>query len=264
MLGGESPFIREIAALTELLILTLDIVDDVQDRDNMEKPWMRCPQEQTINAILAFLMGFMGKLGQLVEHSPQTVPMIQETARIVSRAIDGQHKDLLGHCVESEQDYIAVVQEKSGSLIRLACYMGGFDAPQSDAAAIRLMNELADCIGIMAQINNDVKDVQRYDLKNDLLHKKRTLPILYMLAHCDGKFPALKLFYEGNMSTEQFLRHKPECLAFVADSGCIEYCRIIQSLYYNRAEELFSKIPGRSPWKEKFRETTFASYALDS
>ncbi|MCR8636420.1 polyprenyl synthetase family protein [Paenibacillus radicis (ex Xue et al. 2023)] len=261
MLGGTFSHIGQVAALSEIIILALDIVDDLQDQDNTAKPWMTCAPQFTLNALLAFQTIFMGEMGRLQQSYGGSSNLVEEASRILAGAINGQQKDLNGS-VTMEADCLVMVREKSGSLIKLACYMGYAFVENCSQETIAQMNELADCIGIMAQIENDMKDVMRFDLKNDLLQKKRTLPIIFLLQHGDQDFPILKQFYEGDLSAEQFLKHKLACLQYIADSGCIEYCKIVQSLYFNRANDLYASMPSCSPWREEFKEITFASYEI--
>jgi len=259
MLGGNFPRIGRAAALTELIILALDIADDLQDRDNTGKPWMTCAPEFALNALLAFQAVFMAELGELQPYAAAS--LAKETGLMLTGAINGQQKDL-NDTIVTEDDYIAMIRQKSGSLMKLACLMGySFLETYNHDTAAR-MNELAECVGIMAQIRNDMRDVMRVDLKNDLLQKKRTLPVLYLLEHGDQDFPVLKQFYEGGLTDEQFLKHKLACLRFIEQSGCVEYCTVIQSLYFNRAEELFGQLPAVAPWSQLFKELTFAKYEI--
>ncbi|MCD9024162.1 polyprenyl synthetase family protein [Cohnella silvisoli] len=251
MLGGTSPFIERIAALTEMIILSLDIVDDLQDQDNFSKPWMKCPQSHALNAVLSMLAIFMAEIGE-VGHS--RIP--NEIGKLLARSVEGQHKDV-SQSVNTEADYFDMVQSKSGSLIRLACFMGYSLIDGLDRETADRINELADCIGVIAQIGNDVNDLLRYDVKNDLLQKKRTLPIIFLLADSNEEFPPIEQFYVGQMNADEFLQMKTECMQYIQDSGCIEYSKVIQILYTNKAEELFQAIPAVSPWKEKFKEITF-------
>jgi competence protein ComQ len=256
MLGGSSPDIDRLASATELIMLALDMIDDLQDRDQMSKPWMQCPEGYTLNAILAFLMGFMGELGRLQANHPEA--LMKEISRIVSRSINGQHRDVMNSFVTVDQ-YLSMNQEKSGSLIRLACYLGCSSVPCSQET-IQQINDLADYIGLIHQIQNDIKDVTQFDLKNDLLLKKRTLPILYILESKDTTFPYIQAYYEGTIDRDDFLSRKPECMRYIYDSGCIEYAQIIQSICTTKAEEIYEKMEALTPWKEQFRELTYGSF----
>ncbi|MBP1995361.1 polyprenyl synthetase family protein [Paenibacillus eucommiae] len=255
MLGGDSPAIHRAAALTEVVMLALDMIDDLQDQDNWSKPWMSCPQAYTLNGILGFLITFMGELSTFnTGDSSQPALPAKEISRLLARAVHGQQLDINGS-IQTEQDYILMVQQKSGSLIQLACYMGYALIEHLDQEQIDRLNELSYCIGIIAQIGNDVNDLQRYDVKNDLLQKKRTLPILFLLEDSPKEFPILTEYYEGRVSKEDFLLKKLDCLAYVKASGCLEYSQIIQALYKERAEKLLETIPD-SLWKDQFVAVT--------
>ncbi|UUZ84360.1 polyprenyl synthetase family protein [Paenibacillus sp. P26] len=107
------------------------------------------------------------------------------------RAAMGQQLDVSG-CIQTEEQYIDMVLRKSGSLFRLACRLGASGC-KVDGETARLLDEMADALGVAAQIGNDVSDVLRFDLKNDLLQRKKTLPVLYMLSDPEDRFPASQL-----------------------------------------------------------------------
>jgi competence protein ComQ len=258
MFAGNSPNIDRLAALTEMMILALDIMDDLQDQDHTDMPWMTSPQGHALNAVVALLMTVIGEAARLEGVRGEGIPpFVHEVSRILMKALDGQYRDL-GDSIVTEADYMVMIQEKSGSLIRLACYMG-YGSSSILTKDIETMNELAYCIGAIAQIENDIKDVLGFDLKNDLLQKKRTLPILFLLFEPDEDFPIIQQFYAGKLTQQQFLTRKKECIQYIIDSGCIEYAKVIQQLLINKAECLLNSVEGISPWKEKFADVTLKS-----
>lgn len=254
MMGGSSPHIERYAALAELANLILDIVDDLQDQDQEDKPWMKCSQAEALNAVLALLMGFVGELGHLQIKSEWLV----EVTKIIARSINGQHKDVVNAAVTVD-DYLVMTQEKSGSLFRLACCMG-YMTLETPRETIEQLHELADCIGLVHQIQNDMRDLIRYDVKNDLYGKKRTLPILYLLSVEDEAFTPLKEYYEGKITSDVLLRDKEGFIQTIQSSGCLEYGRVVQAVCIQKAEEIYEKLQGVSPWKERFREVTYGSF----
>ena len=254
MLGGTSPQLHRIAALTELMLLSFDMIDDLQDQDNLVKPWMICPQKYTLNAILILLMAFIGELGSL---HPKAA---KEVGALLASAIAGQQKDL-NDFVQTEADYIAMIEQKSGTMLRFVCYMGYSLIGDLDSEIAAQVDEFANYIGVIAQLRNDLKDVIRYDIKNDLLQKKRTLPILFLLQESEAEFPPLYQFYAGAISEAEFLLSKKAGIQYIEDSGCIEYTEIIMALYKEKAEELFEFIPTALPWKDRFRELTLGKYS---
>jgi competence protein ComQ len=152
-----------------------------------------------------------------------------------------------------------MVQEKSGSLIKLACYMGyaSLDVP---SLTLQHIEGLADYAGLIHQIQNDMKDLNEFDNKSDLFLKKRTLPILYLLESEDTSFPLLKPFYQGRIQLDEFIKNKEEWLTYIDKSGCIEYSKIVQSICITKAEEIYEELQAVAPWKEKFRDLTYGSF----
>jgi competence protein ComQ len=263
MLGGNSPEIDLIEAMTEMAMLSFDIIDDLQDGDNKLKPWIVCSEAYTLNGILAFLFAFMGETAHIQTRLPQGSPsLLVEIGSLLSQSINGQQIDL-NDTISSESDYLAMIRKKSGSLIRFACFMGYGLIPNLDKQTIQAMNELAELIGMISQMENDIRDVQRIDEKNDLLHKKRTLPILYLLMDNTPAFPYIHKFYGGEITKDVFTSHKKDCIAYIENSGCIEYSRIIQSLHLDQLEAEFDALPGIASWKEQFKEKTFARKPLE-
>ncbi|WP_438446298.1 polyprenyl synthetase family protein [Gorillibacterium sp. sgz5001074] len=248
MLGGDSGQIYRNAALTELMMLAYDIADDLQDRDNPSKSWMACPPEMTLNALLALHAVFM-------ESAPPSV--LPEAAKLLSLSISGQHTDLEG-TAETEQDVLDMVSRKSGSLIRFACLMGYSLIPGLESAKQEQLDQLASLIGVIAQLDNDLRDAIRMDEKSDVLLKKRTLPLLFALETAEQDCLALSDYYSGRMDRDTFERHRPEVLEFIQQSGSIEYSRVIQALHIDHADRLFQQLDALSPWKEAFRNAAYA------
>lgn len=247
MLGGSSDLIERSAALAELVILAIDIMDDIQDKDNPAKPWMQCPTDYALNAVCGYLMTFMA------EAPSETM---SAAGRLLALSINGQQKDLNGS-VQTEAEYMEMIHQKSGSLLRFACHMGSSLVPNLSGEILERMDELAECVGVIAQLDNDLRDLSRFELKSDLLAKKRTLPILFLLRGGEEEFPAINRYYNGELSTEEFFGLRSQLMNYIQDSGCQEYTRVIQSLYIDRADELLESLPGTAEWKNNFRSLTY-------
>ncbi|MEK3723887.1 polyprenyl synthetase family protein [Paenibacillus sp. FSL H8-0034] len=257
MLGGDSSHIDLAAAMTEIILLSFDIIDDLQDGDNKGKPWIVCSTAYTLNGILAFLFAFMTEISTLQEsHGQAGSSLMAKLGVILSQSINGQQIDL-NDSISSERDYLTMIEKKSGSLLRFACSMGYLLIPDLDQRTMDTMDQLANYIGMISQLDNDIRDVLRFDVKNDLLQKKRTLPILFLLMEKDDNFPYIQQYYKGQLTYDQFVIRKRECIQYIEDSGCIEYCRIIQSLHMDQVNHLFESLPGITSWKEQFKGITF-------
>lgn len=261
MLGGGSPHIHRIAAYTELVILALDIIDDLSDQDHHAMPWMQQPQPITLNAAIALLVAVIGEIGKLKEQNGvEKLPLVSDVNQLLSLAANGQHQDIGVAPIESEEDYIALIHAKSVPLKMFACYMGYSCVESCEPSTIEQIQELARNLAVVAQIQNDLRDLLGFDIKNDLIHRKRTLPILYLLSECSQRFPIFKDYYEGKIAWGQLLAMKEECMLSIWQSGCVEYSIVIQGLYLNKIEKLFQAIPGDDVWKKSFGDMVIARY----
>ncbi len=263
MFRGNSEHLDQLCALTEIIILALDIMDDLQDQDNHTKVWMSWTQSASMNVFLALLMTAFVDLEHTLRSTGRSEVRQGEICDYILRAIHGQHMDTENE-IQTEEDYVTSVVLKSGSLIRLAFYMGYASAGLEDAETKQKMDQLADYVGIMAQLGNDLRDVLRYDIKNDLLNCKKTLPILYLLQYSEQDFPLLKRYYEGECSKDEFLANKVACLQYIENSGCIEYTKVIQALYYQKADEILNSIDADPETKQKLKEAAYASYGVET
>jgi competence protein ComQ len=263
MLGGNSCFIYRIGAITELIMLALDIIDDLADQDSINKFWMKHPQANVLNASIASLVAAIGEVSKLKEQNgEQCLPLSGEINQLLTYAANGQHRDISNSLIETEEDYISIILNKSAPLKILACYMGYACIDHLSESTKEQINEMARNLAIVAQIQNDINDLLLFDVKNDLLDKKRTIPIIYLLSQNPRKHSIIKDYYEGSISREYFLGKKRECIRYIRKSGCIEYSKIIQGLYLNNVETIFNSIPCDLIWKERFRDLAIAPYRI--
>lgn len=255
MLGGDSPDIFRAAAISELLLLLLDIIDDLQDQDNHVMPWMECSPAYTLNIVLSIFAAVIGELGKLSIDS-------SKASKLLMTSITGQQADI-SRAVVTEQDYVTMVFNKSGSLLQLACYMGYGMIANLDEQTEAQIVELANIIGMISQLENDIRDVVRWDKKNDIWQRKHTLPTIYLLSFSLEELPILNQYYDGTITEQQFLEHKQECLDYIHSSGCVDYARVIQTLYLNRAREIIDAMTLIEPWKQLFEDVTLSGYRMN-
>lgn len=267
--GGRFPHIDRVAACSELLLLAFDIADDLQDGDNLEKPWMRVSRDTALNAFSALLVTAIGEIASLERiylrepavapsdsHS-SAAPIVAELSAYITQAINGQQQDI-ANAIDSEKDYMAMASAKSGAVMNLALMLGyGFAGAQSQNA---VWNRLGTLLGLMGQLRNDMRDVLRWDKKSDLLFKRKTFPILYLLTYSEEDFPPLLEFYEGKLTKEQFADHKQECIAFIRDSGCLEYTREVLRLHLEQAELVLAELDADKAAKRAFADIAFAAF----
>lgn len=259
MFGGNCDKVYKAAAIVELIVLALDIMDDLQDMDNFEKPWMKCKREDALNVLVGLLLSAINEITHLVDSNVRTVDIITFINNSIIQAINGQHKDL-NDLVHNEEQYIDMIEEKSSGLVQIACLMGILLINEVDPELHVKMMTISKGIGIVYQIENDISGLISFNSKNDLLKKKKTLPILFLLQMCESTIPILKQFYDGVISKEEFFIHKHTLIDSFINSGAIEYSKAVQSLYLHKAEELFRTLKTIPPWNRNFKTVAFSVY----
>lgn len=219
--------IYKIGAAIELLMLSFDIIDDLQDNDT-DYIWTKNP-EFSLNAVLAMLTIASKLLRQSsFEHRELALQTIEQYALL---SINGQHLDLLNVC-QDESSFLQMITQKSGSLTAMSCLVGYILAQGKKSATIE---EYGTALGVIQQIKNDIQGLKEWNHNNDLLNKKYSLPIIYIFSLQIGTSKELEVYYNNNDP----LRPSVESLAEKLEStGAISYALAIKNLYKYSVLEL--------------------------
>jgi competence protein ComQ len=246
MFAGQSQDIFHAAAAVELMILSLDIFDDLQDQDNFSVPWNKIDQAISMNIATGLLMLSAKALDQTSFDLNRKVKASDYLNTQVLKAVNGQHTDLVDS-LESEEDYIQMVRKKSGSLMASACLVGTALAGEQHHDSV---NKYGEYIGIIAQLKNDINDICRWG-KNDLINKKKTLPTLYLLNNQQPQYQFAKDYFNGKLREEDLVKHKAEIQDLIEKSGAIEYTRVIIRINQLKVFEVLEIMGVKQEWKEK-------------
>ena len=146
------------------------------------------------------------------------------------KSIHGQHKDLLNSC-KTESDYIEMSIEKSGSLVALVCVVGAVLATDNDPVMIE---NYAKYIGLIGQINNDLEDIKIWNHKNDLLNKKYSLPIIYLMNCEDEKAQMIRDYYQNRVNKEEIIMNQELIHNKFVETGALAYTEVIKKIYQNK------------------------------
>ena len=247
MFDGQSKDIFQAAAAVELMILSLDIFDDLQDQDNFSVPWAKIDQAIVMNIATGLLILSTKALEQTSFERNKKVMANDYLNTCVLKAIHGQHIDLM-NLIESEEDYIQMVREKSGSLMASACLVGTTLASEKNHDSV---NRYAKHIGVIAQIKNDIKDIFRWDEKSDLINKRKTLLTIYLLKNQQPQYQSIRDYFSGKLMEGELIKDKVEIQELIEKSGAIEYARVIIRLNQLQAIELIDSMGIVQEWKGK-------------
>lgn len=144
--------IYKVAAAIELLILSFDIIDDLQDKDS-DYSWSKIP-ELSLNVALAMLVMASKAIEETsFEHKRSAITLLEEHALA---SINGQQLDLLNNC-RDEDSYIQMITQKSGSLTAMGCLIGEILAKGEVSKEVQ---EYGKYIGVIQQIKNDIQGLK--------------------------------------------------------------------------------------------------------
>jgi competence protein ComQ len=247
MFGGSGDEIYRAAAAVEFMILALDIIDDLQDDDHKDMPWNHLPKNIAMNLALAFLTLSHETLLRCrfpVEHVHKAAEFL---SRQVITATNGQTLDLL-NSIATEEEYMIMVKQKSAALLVCACMVGVILATGEVSAQVE---EYALEIGISAQIKNDFRDLLSWDRKSDFLHRKRTLPMLFLLSSITEEEDRwVADYFEGRLALEDVLDRSGEFADLVERTGTPMYTSFRERSSYYHFREILDGMELESPWKQ--------------
>jgi competence protein ComQ len=226
--GIETEEIYCIAAAVELLILAFDILDDFEDDDCKNKPWLAEPR-LALNATTALqFLSLRVMQNSSFKNKDKGLTLLMKYAL---QSIHGQHKDLLNIC-RNETDYIEMSVEKSGSLVALACVVGAVLATDDYPMAIENYGKY---IGLIGQINNDIKDIGDWNEKNDLMNKKYSLPIIYLMNCQDETVQLIRDYYDNKGNQDEIVKNQELINQKFVETGALTYTEVIKRMQQNKA-----------------------------
>ncbi|WP_151733483.1 polyprenyl synthetase family protein [Paenibacillus tengchongensis] len=245
--GGTGKDIYRAAAAVELMILSLDIIDDLQDKDNQNSVWCRLSPEIALNIALGMLTLSQHMLvsGNFpLERANAAAGLMSEQ---VLAAINGQTVDLLND-IESEEAYLEMVRQKSAGLLAAACLIGTLLAGGEVLEEVRAY---AEELGIAAQMKNDIRDLLNWDNKNDFWNRKKTLPTLHLLQSITGEQRWIADYFEGRLQLADVAHCREEIERILEQSGTLLYSSVRMRTHYYNYLDLVGRLGLASEWKEQ-------------
>lgn len=233
--GVKNEDIYIVAAAVEILILSFDMLDDFEDGDFEDKPWAT-ETNLALNATTALL--FLSK--SIIRNTgfKNKDRGISILLKYALQSINGQHTDLLNICT-NEADYIDMTIDKSGSLVALSCLVGSSLATEDYPVEVEIYSKY---IGFIGQVNNDLADIRTWNEKNDLVNKKFSLPIIYLLNYRDEELNFIHDYYYNKVDKSEIMMNQAFISKKFVDTGAIAYTEVIKKIYQNKAIDAVNKL----------------------
>lgn len=243
------------ASLVELLHTATLVHDDVVDDSDERRGFF------SINALwknkIAVLVGdYLLSKGLLLSVKNKDFNLLE----IVSTAVEAMSEGELLQIEKtrnlnlSEEVYYDIISKKTASLIASCCAIGAASAGATpeQTEQMRLFGEK---IGIAFQMKDDLLDYGDADIGKptgiDLKEKKLTLPIIYTINNADRSTRSHIINSIKNHNTDK--KRIAEVIAYVKQSGGIEYTKEAMSRHKNDALAILDQVTG-SPFKTNLKK----------
>ncbi|WP_066327985.1 polyprenyl synthetase family protein [Anoxybacteroides amylolyticum] len=230
-----------IAAAIELIVLAGDLLDDLVDQDRLEDTAI------PLHIAIGFLLLGQQAIANVPISSNKKLKALSYVTSCLLQSVHGQQTDVACD-VQTEADYLKMVEKKSGSLVAMACVIGALLAGKEDIAAIETY---AFYIGIAAQIDNDFDALYNWDKKTDIQTKKKSLPILYML---ESKHDDLwKQYVNNDIDYDRMYIQKEKALQQMEQEGAIYYAKVMSQIYKEKALQEIEKLDVDDAYKSALK-----------
>lgn len=241
--GAVPPASRHVAVCVELVhsatLLHDDVIDDGGERRG--RPAARVVWGNAVSVLAGDLL-LTHALLRAERHAPSLLPGLLSTLR---QLVHGEIVQLRGRAEleVSEQNYRAVLRDKTASLFRFSTTAGAHLA-QASAHHERLLGDFGECLGMAFQLVDDLLDyageATGKTMCADLRQGKLTLPLVLAVGREPELMPWLLAIRGGDESLVGPLRER------VIGSGACDVVRAQARTYTTQAIEHLRQLPPSS------------------
>jgi len=233
------------ASLIELVHTASLVHDDVVDESNYRRGFF------SINALwknkVAVLVGdFLLAKGLQLALQYDDYDLLKITSRAVKELSEGELLQIekARRLDITETVYYDIIRQKTASLIAACCATGARSA-EVDAETVETARLFGEKVGIAFQIKDDLFDYGTAEVGKplgiDIKEQKMTLPLIYALNRA-GYLDKRRIIniVKNNSNDPQKVN---EVIAFVKNSGGIEYATEAMQRYVNEAQAILHTFP---------------------
>ena len=245
--GGNTSQILPAAASLELIHNFSLIHDDIEDasceRHHRPTVWKLWGQPQAVNAgDSAFTLAYLAllKLREKGIAATKVMRAIQVLGEACLELCEGQYLDI---AYESRgdvttEDYLKMITKKTAALMAASTSIGACLATE-DERTVSYLYEFGKNLGVAYQIHDDILDIWGAEektgkpMKSDILHRKKTLPVVYGLENGKDKDrqKLKELYSQESIEVEDVT----EVVEILNRSGARSYAQALEQQYYYQA-----------------------------
>jgi len=233
------------ASLIELLHTATLVHDDVVDDSHYRRGFF------SINALwknkIAVLVGdFLLSRGLILSMDNGDHDLLRITTHAVKEMSEGEllQMEKARKLDINEEIYYEVIRAKTASLITSCCRVGAASAG-ADEETVAKMGEFGENVGMAFQIKDDLFDYGAFEIGKptgiDIREKKMTLPLIHALSKATkSEVRRIKKLVKKSESKPKVVN---EVIAFVKNSGGIEYATTVMESYHQKAKDILASLP---------------------
>jgi octaprenyl-diphosphate synthase len=233
------------AALIELVHTASLVHDDVVDNANYRRGFF------SVNALwknkIAVLVGdFLLTRGLFLALEHKDYALLSICTDAVKEMSEGElmQMEKARQLDITEGVYFEIIRQKTASLIASCCAIGASSSGASPEV-VQKMKTFGELVGMAFQIKDDLFDFGDDEIGKplgiDIKEKKMTLPLIYALSKSSWLEKRKIINIIKNESDKP--KKVKEVIAFVKNSGGLEYAKQVMSQYYEDALKSLNEFP---------------------
>jgi octaprenyl-diphosphate synthase len=235
------------AIMIELLHSATLIHDDVVDGAEMRRgiPSINALWKNKISVLIGDYLLSKGLLYSLENNDFRSLHLVSEAVRRMSEGELLQIQKTRSLDI-TEEDYVSVIADKTGSLIATSCAIGAASATSSEED-IASMKSYGEFLGLAFQIRDDLLDYTGDSKKTgkqlgiDIKDRKITLPLIYALRNSEkGEQNKIKSILK---SSKKRAVKSSEVITFVREKGGLDYAAEVAEGFANKALDAIAHFP---------------------
>lgn len=244
--GGEDLEVAtKLGAGIEILILSSDILDDLEDEDNHQAFWMKIDRSESLNAALSLYTAGLSSI-----HSMNINPLIfNYVLKYVKEAMQGQHDDITNKS-KTEDECLEVIKFKCGSLVALANVTGVILASGEYSEIVERYSYYK---GIVAQISGDYHVLFSRN-RSDIEKNKQTLVYLYIKRIFNEASEELFYLFSHKDLYYKALADKDKFEKKLIEAGVTQYISVLFQLYKQKCISAIEQLNLDKAKKEIIKE----------
>jgi len=239
--GGVHDVTYRGAIMVELLHSATLIHDDVVDGAEMRRgiPSINALWKNKISVLIGDYLLSKGLLYSLENKDYRSLHLVSEAVRRMSEGEILQIQKTRSLDI-TEEDYVSVIADKTGSLLSTSTAMGGASVT-NDEQLIGALKSYGEYLGLAFQIRDDLLDYTGDSKKTgkqlgiDIKDKKITLPLIYALRNAESS-EQKRIRSILKSARKRSLRSR-EVIDFVSERGGLEYASEVAEGFASRAVE---------------------------